>query len=89
MIDYSLIRSKRKTISIIIKGDASIEVRAPLNMKPKEIDGFVFSKTGWIEKSIGKITALQTNNELSLGSKINCLGIERTIVSANVKKAQL
>lgn len=45
-----LIRSKRKTIALIIRSDGSLEVRAPLHLPKKDILEWVASKSGWIEK---------------------------------------
>lgn len=49
-MNYTLIRSKRKTISIRILPDGSLLVRAPLRLSKKAIDEFVDSKASWIEK---------------------------------------
>jgi len=55
MREYTLIKSKRKTITIKIKEDATLEVRAPLNIPEEEIDEYVKSKEKWIAKHIGKV----------------------------------
>ena len=52
MINYNLIRSKRKTIAIHITQDATVEVRAPLKVPKSEIDRFVASKQEWINKHL-------------------------------------
>lgn len=60
-IEYELIRSKRRSISLEIKPDGELLVRAP-NYVPKwEIDEFIFSKRVWIEKNRKK-TAEKTEN---------------------------
>lgn len=46
---YELIRTRRKTIAICIRGGL-VTVRAPLRAPLREIDRFVLSKTAWIEK---------------------------------------
>lgn len=51
-MEYKLIRSKRKTISIEINERCEVIVRVPLRMGQREIDCFVFEKRGWIEKSL-------------------------------------
>ena len=48
MVEYQLIRSKRKTISIEVTADAEVIVRAPLRAPKKLITGFVQQKEGWI-----------------------------------------
>lgn len=47
-IDYKLVRSKRKTLSLVIDSDASLTVRAPLRMPKREIEAFIEKKAGWI-----------------------------------------
>jgi predicted metal-dependent hydrolase len=55
MREYKLIKRKRKTITIKIKEDATLEVRAPLDIPDEKIDEFVQSKEKWIAKHIGKV----------------------------------
>lgn len=55
MREYTISRSKRRTISLRIKEDASLEVRAPLKLSEKEIASFVESRGDWINKHIGKV----------------------------------
>lgn len=50
--DVSIIRSKRKTISIQITPDAKILVRAPQRVSDKEIDRLLAKKSDWIEKHL-------------------------------------
>lgn len=63
MNDIEIIRSKRRTISIEIKSDLSIIVRAPLKAKDSDIQKFIEEKSNWIKKHLKRITerkALQT-----------------------------
>ena len=53
-ITYRLIRSARKTISLQITQDGELLVRAPDRVGRGEIDRFVESKRGWIEKHLFK-----------------------------------
>ena len=57
-IEYELIRSKRKTMSITVK-DGRLIVRAPLNLKKSEIENFLDKHTGWIEKQLKKSKEMQ------------------------------
>lgn len=41
--------SKRKTLSLRILPDGSLDIRAPLGMPRREIDRFLEEKAGWIE----------------------------------------
>lgn len=45
-----LIRSKRKTLSLIVGANGTLTVRAPLRMKIEDIRRFIESKSGWIER---------------------------------------
>lgn len=56
--EVSLIRSKRKTISIQIKPNQII-IRAPQRMKEKDIEKFVESKRIWIEKHLESVLEKQ------------------------------
>ena len=47
---YQLIRTRRRTIALIIQNDGSLVVRAPLRAPGKLIREFVESKAGWIRK---------------------------------------
>ncbi|MDO4804554.1 MAG: SprT family zinc-dependent metalloprotease [Lachnospiraceae bacterium] len=51
-ISYQLIRSNRKTLSIEIKPDGQVLVRAPRRITKREIDQFLLSKSDWIEKHV-------------------------------------
>ena len=55
-VNYSIIRSDRKTIAIQIQPDGEIIVRAPRRMRMEEIRRFVESKAGWIEKHLSNRT---------------------------------
>ncbi|HIY20272.1 MAG TPA: M48 family metallopeptidase [Candidatus Flavonifractor merdigallinarum] len=46
-----IIRSKRKTISVEIRRDLSVVVRAPMRMRSQEIQRFIQEKAGWIERN--------------------------------------
>lgn len=48
MIEYNLVRSRRKTIAIYITKEACVEVRAPNRVAKREIDHFVQSRKEWI-----------------------------------------
>ena len=55
MIDFNsfqIIKTNRKTISVQIKPDGSIIIRAPLLMKDNEIEKFVHEKEKLIEKHL-------------------------------------
>jgi predicted metal-dependent hydrolase len=45
-----LVRSKRKTLSLIVETDGTLTVRAPSRMKEADIRGFIEAKTDWIKR---------------------------------------
>ena len=46
-VAYELIRSKRRTIAIVIDSEGKCRVRAPLQARLSDIEHFVQAKTGW------------------------------------------
>lgn len=54
-MDYTLIRSRRKTISLEIDESAHLLVRAPLRAPKYEIENFINEKGSWIEKHIREV----------------------------------
>lgn len=52
--EYTLIRSKRKTISVEVSAEGEVIVRAPRLKSQKSIDSFVLEHYDWIEKAIEK-----------------------------------
>lgn len=51
-MDYTLIRSRRKTLALEVTREAQVVVRAPLRAAQKDIDAFVSSRRGWIENAL-------------------------------------
>lgn len=75
-MEYTLTKSKRKTISITVK-DGSIFVRAPKNVSNKRVDEFVTSKEKWIKKHLSvqfNDNKQKENFKLDYGSEILLLG---------------
>ena len=56
-LSYTLIRSSRKTLSIVIRPTGAVEVRCPQRCSRREIDAFVRSKEAWIRKHLETIAA--------------------------------
>lgn len=56
-----IIKSNRKTISIQIKRDGTVLVRAPLFMKDREILAFVKQKEQWIREHVKKAEERKEN----------------------------
>jgi predicted metal-dependent hydrolase len=52
---HKIIRSRRRTIALIITPDARLIVRAPLRAPAAMIDEVIREKSGWIRKKIGEM----------------------------------
>ena len=51
-MEYTVIRSKRKTLGLEVKSDGRVIVRAPLRLPEKTIRQFVNDHEAWIQKHI-------------------------------------
>lgn len=60
-----VIRSSRKTLSLQIKPDGAIIVRAPLRLPQREIDRFLEEKSAWIEKHLAMVESSNAAGEES------------------------
>lgn len=60
-MEYTLIRSKRKTLALQVQTDGSVTVRAPLRLSRYKIDSFVQEHSGWVEKQRQKFAGLKKN----------------------------
>lgn len=56
-----IIKSNRKTVSLEIRADGKLTVRAPQKMTYKEIEAFVNSRSEWIEKTLEKYRNITGN----------------------------
>ncbi len=54
-----LIRSKRRTIALIIERDGTLTVRAPMRVSQGMIESFIQQKAGWIIRTREKIQAIE------------------------------
>ena len=50
--EYTVIRSQRKTISLLVDKNCQITVRAPLFISQQEIDSFMQEKKTWLENAV-------------------------------------
>jgi predicted metal-dependent hydrolase len=50
-----LVRSKRKTLSLIVEEDGTLTVRAPLRMKVADIRRFIETKADWIQRKQARV----------------------------------
>ena len=58
-MDYEIIRSRRRTVALEVTREGRVLVRAPLRMTRGEIDRFVASHAGWLEKAKDRVAARQ------------------------------
>lgn len=56
-LPYTLIRSKRRSLSLQISKEGMLIARAPMRMNVSIIENFIEQKREWIEKNQKKIEA--------------------------------
>lgn len=78
MREIQVIRSKRKTLSLIVKNDGEIVVRAPLRTPQTEISAFVERHKSWLEKRLSSLKEIPVL-ELSDGARVCIFGQEYTV----------
>ncbi|MCL2109166.1 MAG: M48 family metallopeptidase [Oscillospiraceae bacterium] len=91
MFNYTLTRSKRRTIAIYVHGD-TVDVRAPMRTSKREIDKFVQSKEKWISDRLEESRKLQLQREkftLTYGDLVTYRGRKFPIVARDCKLAEL
>lgn len=61
--DYNIeiIRARRKTVSLEIKNDLRVIVRAPLQMQDAEIQRFIDEKSAWLQKHLQAVEERQAS----------------------------
>ena len=52
MIEYELVRSKRKTLAVQVTREGRVIVRAPLRLEKYRIERFVAEHTDWIARAL-------------------------------------
>lgn len=58
-----IVRSDRKTMSLQIRPDGTLLVRAPLRLPQREIDRFLQEKSSWIEKHLAQVNSTNLAGE--------------------------
>ncbi len=84
MIDYKLVRSRRRTLAICITKSGEAEVRAPLKLSKETIDRFVSSKQEWITQKTAIMAERAQRRKAFLvqeGDTLTLLGREYPVVS--------
>jgi predicted metal-dependent hydrolase len=77
---HRLIRSRRRTLSLIVERDGSLTVRAPLHLPEAEILRFVNSKGAWIERKQVQVAQFtQVFHRYREGEIFPFLGVDYTL----------
>jgi predicted metal-dependent hydrolase len=73
-----LIRSKRRTIALIVETDGSLTVRAPNRVAMRDIDSFIEEKSAWIVRTQEKFKSIEAIPEKKFedGEMFMYLGVE-------------
>lgn len=53
-MNYTVLRSRRRTMSLEVKKDASVVVHAPLSLPQEAIEQFVSSQEKWLQKALAR-----------------------------------
>lgn len=72
-MEYQLLRSRRKTLSLSVLPDGTVQVRAPLTLSNQIIRQWVDSKTSWItarRQELDRRQALQSSYTLGEGQTL-------------------
>lgn len=62
MVPYEIVRSRRRTVSLEVRPDLTVLVRAPLRMPKAEIDAFVRRHEAWLERHLAGMEAHRQNH---------------------------
>lgn len=72
-----IVRSRRKTVALVVTTEGELEVRAPLRFSRHQIDTLVREKSSWIEKQVErahKASHLTAHRQLGDGARLWYLG---------------
>jgi predicted metal-dependent hydrolase len=81
-MEYSIVRSRRKTAAIYILPAGIVEVRVPLKMPKADIDRFVLSKEKWIREKLLMVKERANSKaafHLDYGDRVLVMGREYPI----------
>ncbi len=62
-MDYNLIRSRRRSISIEIDRTGKVTIRAPYRMPNMDIKAFIDEKSDWIERNVKRAQESSTKDD--------------------------
>ncbi len=90
MAAYTLTRSARKTISIIVHSNGQVEVRAPLRLPERAIRAFVESKQSWITSKQAQLARqMHTPKQFVPGERFLFLGQPYPLEVSDVQRPAL
>lgn len=92
LLPYTLVRSKRKTLQLVINKNGELIARAPLRMSERRINSFVKEKAAWIAKKQQQVLAAKDNHpplRMQTGEQLMYLGIKRTLVFGGTSAIRL
>lgn len=90
-INYSIVKTKRKTIGITVDRNGKVKVSAPLYVSEKEIREVVQEKTDWIAKKVNEVRKRNLNTvhkEFVSGEEFFYLGEKYTLKIAELDLAK-
>ena len=65
MTEYEILRSNRRTISLEVRPDGRVLIRAPRAMPKKEIDAFAAKHADWLEGAKKRVTERSALNDMT------------------------
>lgn len=90
LIPTKIIKSKRKSISLIIKNNGDFIVRAPLNCEEKKIFNFIHNKKEWIiKKRIEQMSNSFKKLQFNKDETINILNKQYSIVLTDKTRVKI
>ena len=88
--DYTIIRSRRRSLELRLYPDRRIEVRVPLRTSDHDISAFIASKSAWLQRRLSTLPEPETKPALTYrqGEKHLFLG-ERYPLSLNLARRSM
>lgn len=83
-MEYTIIRSQRKTLAIQVNADTSVTVRAPKRASLVEIQKILFEKKDWIDKHIEKLKKQKEQDNIQKIEPLSNLQIRKLASKALV-----
>lgn len=72
-MDYRIIYSDRKTLSIEVTAEAEIVVRSPRSVSKRKIEKILFEKKNWLEKAVEKQKLRMKSRKIYTEAEIDAL----------------